>query len=155
MKRVLMAIVLLMIALGAGAAQESEAEALRVLDDFMAAFNNQDYQATTALFHYPHIRIVGGRVLIWKTQEEAIAARSPAVQKRFLKETGWHRSAWENLEVIHSSDDKVHIAVRFTRYREDGSVIGTYNSFYIVTKQEGSWGIQARSSYVPPISDTD
>jgi hypothetical protein len=64
---------------------------------------------------------------------------------------GWHRSAWESREVLQSSEDKVHILVRFTRYREDDSVIGTYDSFWIVTKRDGRWGIQARSSFAPAL----
>ena len=31
----------------------------------------------------------------------------------------------------------------------DGSVIGVYESLYILTKVDGRWGIQARSSFGP------
>jgi len=39
----------------------------------------------------------------------------------------------------------VHVAVDFTRYREDGSAIGRYFSLYVVTCQDGHWGIQVGS----------
>jgi hypothetical protein len=141
----------LFLALGIGVEQTSEAEALRVLDDFMAAFNNRDIDARAGLLHYPHVRIASGGVSIWNAAEEFKAARTPADRERFVRATEWHHSAWDSREVVHSSDDKVHIAVRFTRYRENGSVIGTYDSLYIVTKREGRWGIQARSSYAPRV----
>ena len=40
----------------------------------------------------------------------------------------WHHSAWERREVIHAGADKVHLDTRFTRYRTDGSVIGSFDS---------------------------
>jgi hypothetical protein len=139
----------LVLALGIGQEHTSEAEALRVLDEFMANFNNRDHAAMAALFHFPHVRIAHGEVFIWNSAEEFLAARTPADQERFVRATGWHRTEWDSREVIQVGERKVHIAVRFTRYREDGSVIGAYNSLYIVTKRNGRWGIQARSSYVP------
>jgi hypothetical protein len=150
MKAMLIAAAFVVLALGICVAQTDEAEVLRVLDEFMAAFNNQDFDAMAALFHYPHVRIARGGVSIWDTAEEYKAARTPADQERFLRATEWHHSGWDSRQVVHRSDDKVHIAVQFTRYREDGSVIGNYDSLWIVTKRYGRWGVQARSSYARP-----
>ena len=61
----------------------------------------------------------------------------------------WDHSAWEKREVIHSGPDKVHIDTRFIRYRADGSVLASFDSLYIVTKQDGRWGVVARSSFAP------
>jgi hypothetical protein len=52
-----------------------------------------------------------------------------------------------HVEPIDAGPNKVHFRVQFTRYREDGSVVGTYRPFYIVTLLEGRWGIQGRSSW--------
>ena len=60
---------------------------------------------------------------------------------------GWDRSAWDHVEVIDAGSDKVHFRVRFTRYRADGTAIGSYRSLYIVTLQDGRWAIQGRSSW--------
>ena len=49
----------------------------------------------------------------------------------------------------HATADKVHLEMRFTRWREDGSVIGSYTSIYVITCVEGRWGIQARSTFAP------
>ena len=57
--------------------------------------------------------------------------------------------AWEKREVIHSGPDKVHIDTRFIRYRADGSVLASFDSLYVVTKQDGRWGVVARSSFAP------
>jgi hypothetical protein len=62
---------------------------------------------------------------------------------------GWHHSALLRRNIIHSSDDKVHFDTRFGRYRDDGSLIGEYDSIYIVNKQDGHWGVPGRSSFAP------
>jgi hypothetical protein len=61
----------------------------------------------------------------------------------------WHHSAWERRALIHAGADKVHIDTRFTRYRADGSVIGAFDSIYVVTCENGHWGVKARSSFAP------
>jgi hypothetical protein len=49
--------------------------------------------------------------------------------------------------VIDAGPGKVHFRVQFTRYRKDGSAIGSYRSLYIVTFKDGRWAIQGRSSW--------
>jgi hypothetical protein len=43
----------------------------------------------------------------------------------------------------------VHIDTRFTRYRKDGTVIGGFDSVYVITREAGHWGVKIRSSYAP------
>ena len=123
---------------------ESEAAALLCLDEFMAAWNARDVAAWAATFNYPSVRIASGRVVLI----ESAASHAPDLFER-MAAAGWHHSAWDRRAIIHSSDDKVHFDTRFTRYREDGSVIGHYDSIYIVSKQDGHWGVQGRSSFAP------
>ena len=62
-------------------------------------------------------------------------------------DAGWARSVWEERDVIHAGEDKVHLAVRFTRLDRDGRALGSYPSVWIVTRVDGHWGVQARSSF--------
>ena len=63
------------------------------------------------------------------------------------KRDGWHHSSWNRRTVVWSEPDKVHFDCCFSRYRADGSVIGVYESMYIVTRDEaGHWGVAMRSS---------
>ena len=64
-----------------------------------------------------------------------------------MVQAGWHHSAWEHRNIVQASDSKVHVDTKFVRYKADGSVIGTYESLYIVTKENGRWGVKMRSSY--------
>lgn len=120
------------------------AEARAVMDGFMVAFNAQDAEALrTTWFHFPHVRLHSGQVTVMATPADFRSA----VWGRTGQAQGWARTAWDYVEPVDSGPDKVHFRVQFTRYRADGSAIGSYRSLYIVTKLDGRWGIQARSSW--------
>lgn len=149
MRIIVHVLLLLSLSVDLGIPQTNNGMALRLLDEFLAHFNAQDYKGVAESFHYPHVRIARGEVFIWNSPEEYLAARTPEDIARHIKGTGWHHTKWDTRKVIQSGANKIHIAVQFTRYREDGSVIGTYDSLYIVTRKDGRWGIQARSSFMP------
>ncbi len=123
----------------------AEKAALGTLDQFMVAFNARDMQAWADTIHFPHIRIASGQVSIFESAE-AFQARKVFDS---LKKIGWSRSQWIDRTITLSSPDKVHIETIFERLDADGASIGRYQSLYIVTQQNGRWGIQARSSLAP------
>ena len=61
----------------------------------------------------------------------------------------WHRSVWIRREIVQRGPDKLHVATRFARQREDGSEITAFDSLYVVAFQDGRWGIKGRSSFAP------
>jgi hypothetical protein len=142
-------LVLTLAALGARAGARAgepspEAAALAVLDAFMVAFNDRDLAAWEATWHFPHFRVADGTLTVLP---EA-GTRSPALFDA-LAATGWDHSAWLEREVVQAGPEKVHVAVRFARYRADGSELARYASLYVVTRVQGIWGIKGRSSFAP------
>lgn len=123
-----------------------EKEVMAVLDAFMAAFNAQDADAEERTYHFPHYRLASGDVRVLDAPGQETQALMRATYRRF-KEFGWARSAWTRRKIIHLAADKAHVDTQFTRYRTDGSVIGAYDSLYILTKENGRWGIKMRSSF--------
>ena len=124
-----------------------DAEAIRaaqgVLDAFMKAFNARDIPAWEDTFNFPSVRLASqGLVIINKGDLGEARFTTGALAE-------WDHSAWDRREVIHAGADKVHIDTRFTRYRKDGSIIGGFDSIYIVTLQDGHWGVKIRSSFAP------
>ena len=119
------------------------AGAMKCLDDFMAAFNARDVNAFEATFNLPSVRLASNTMVII----EAGYHQPGMFERGALAE--WDHSAWEQREVIHAGPDKVHFDTRFTRYRKDGSIIGGFNSIYVVSREGGHWGVKARSSYAP------
>ena len=130
-------------AVDVAARDQAIAGAMTCLDAFMSAFNARDVTAFEATFNFPSIRIASGKV----------ALIEPGYHKPEMFDRGplaeWDHSAWERRRVIHAGPDKVHVDTRFSRYRKDGSLIGGFDSVYVVTLVDGHWGVQARSSFAP------
>lgn len=123
------------------------ARAMKALDDFMSAFNARDLDAWRKTLNYPHLRISGsGSVTVANTPEEYAAGMD---FERFAKSTGWDHSRWDYRKIVHSASGKVHLDVQFSRYNTDDVKISTYKAIYIVTDQDGRWGVMFRSSYAP------
>ncbi len=122
---------------------EALAGALACLDAFMAAFNARDVEAWEETFNFPSVRLASGALVVLEA-----GSHSPDLFKTGAL-SDWSHSAWERREVIHAGPDKVHFNTRFTRYRADGSVIAGYDSIYVVTLENGRWGVKARSSFAP------
>jgi hypothetical protein len=121
----------------------AEAAALDVLERHIAALNARDPAAIAATLHFPHYRLAGAGMRIWE---------SPARYFEDFRERAggdWHHSAWDFRRVIAASADKVHLDVQFTRYRSDGSAIASYRSIWVVTRIDGRWAAQLRSSFAP------
>lgn len=113
------------------------------LDRFMKTFNAKDPVAWSKTLHFPHVRLAGGKVQVWNTPAEYAQSNDIAE----LARSGWAASRWDWRALVQRSDDKLHFLVKFTRYGADAKPIGSYQSLYIVTKENGEWGTQARSSY--------
>src|SRR4051812_29102433 len=120
------------------------AGARAALDGFMAAFNVEDADAIRARwFHFPRVRFHSGKVTVMTEPSDY----HNLVWARRGQSAGWGRSAWDYQEVIDAGPEKVHFRVQFSRFRADGTFIGSYRSLYIVTLHDGRWAIQARSSW--------
>jgi len=125
-------------------APDVESEVMRLLDDYMNAWNRKDLVAWERTFHFPHYRLASGKMTVLDR---------PGLQDatRVWGSAGsdWHHSRWDRRRIIHSSPDKVHVDTKFTRCRADGSVISSFESLYILTKEDGRWGVKMRSSFAP------
>lgn len=117
--------------------------AMRVLDAHMDALNRRDEAALEATLHFPHYRLSGPRMQVWETPGTYLA------DFRARAEADWARSAWDEREVVAADAGKVHLAVRFTRYRADGSALSSYRSLWVVTRVDARWGVSLRSTFAP------
>ena len=124
--------------------QAAASAALATLDAFMVAFNDRDLDAWEATFSFPHFRLADGTLTVLP----AAGARTSALFDA-LAATGWHHSAWLSREVVQAGPDKAHVVVEFARYRADESELARYRSLYVMTREQGRWGIRGRSSFAP------
>ena len=152
MKTIVMAGMLIGVMMGSSVAgkrpeaplSDVESEVMRLLDDYMNAWNRKDLVAWERTFHFPHYRLASGKMNVLDRPGLQDAARVWGSAG-----SDWHHSRWDRRRIIHSSPDKVHIDTKFTRCRADGSVIGSFESLYILTKEDGRWGVKMRSSFAP------
>lgn len=126
--------------------QGAEQAARQVMEDFLEAFNARDEAAWADTLQFPHVRLASGAVTVYP--DRAAFLRSMDLT-RFAEQSGWDHSTWDELRVVQVSPDKVHIAVTFTRHDAEGREMSTYQSFYVVERADGRWGVRARSSFAP------
>ena len=117
------------------------AAVMHVLDEHMAGLNTRDRERINSTLHFPHHRLSGSVLKTWKDGEQYF--------DDFLARAGdgWNRSEWDFRNVIAAGEDEVHMDVQFTRYREDGSAMGHFRSLWILTRLNGRWAAQLRSSF--------
>ncbi len=122
---------------------DAEQQAFAVMAAHIAALNAREEDALAATLHFPHYRLAGHRMTVWETSETYMSD--------FRARAGgdWDHSEWTNLDVIVATEDKVHLDVTFNRCRADGSIIGQFRSLWIITRIDGIWAAQCRSSFAP------
>ncbi|MFC0531488.1 hypothetical protein [Phytohabitans kaempferiae] len=122
--------------------------ALAALDDFLHALNSHDVAAWADTLHYPHVRVHDGTVTVWPDRDDYVK-RSEG-ELALLLATGWRRSIWDSVEVVQEVADQVHVRTRFARLDAQGARLATFESIYVLTRQEGRWGTLARIGFEVP-----
>lgn len=123
---------------------ELERAGMAALDEFMETFNSGSPLRWAQSLHYPHMRLGGLAVQIWNTPDDY--ARDNDVS-RLREASGWGYTKWDRRKMIQADEDKIHMAVQFSRYTPAHEKIVAFESFYILTRMNGHWGTQFRSSY--------
>ncbi|MBE9462790.1 hypothetical protein ACFP1I_30200 [Dyadobacter subterraneus] len=123
--------------------EKEKAEINKVLDDYIKTFSAKDLKGWEGTYQFPHYRLASGKMNVL---EKAGLRDSAAVFGPLIK-AGWDYSKWDHRNIIQASDTKVHVDTKFTRFKKDGSKIASYESLYVLTKEEGRWGVKLRSSF--------
>ena len=118
---------------------------LACLDRWMAALNRYDAAGMDAELHFPHVRFAEGKVTVF----DKPGGNPLGLFERLKRDSGWHHSIWNKREIVQRNEAQIHFVVNYTRLREDNSVIGHYDSLYVLALHDGRWGVQLRSSLGP------
>ena len=122
---------------------DAAAAAMALLDRHVAALNARDAEAVADTLHFPHYRLAGTRMQVWETPENYFA------DFRARAGSEWDHTKWDFRNIVATAADKVHVDLQFTRYRADGSPLGTYRSLWVISRVGGRWAAQLRSSFAP------
>ena len=120
---------------------EAIAAARDVMTAHFTALNARDEKALAATLHFPHHRLSGGALRTWDEPDTYFGD--------FLARAGdgWKHSTLDVADVFAADASKVHLDVRSTRYRTDGSELGSFRSLWVIAKLEDRWAAQLRSSF--------
>jgi hypothetical protein len=133
-------------ALETTALEVAEQAALGVMQAFMNAFNARDTVAWAETLHFPHVRMASGDVHVYPDRDAFLAAMD---MDAFAAAFGWDHSTWNDMRIVQSSPEKVHVAVEFSRFDAAGGKLASYHSLYVIELVDGRWGVRARSSFAP------
>lgn len=115
-------------------------ELVAEIDEFMARYNAAFVSGTRddleALVHLP---------VIYVSETEAqVRERYPFDPEKMRTLTGFHHPE-TTTTIEHLEETRAHLKIEGTRHREDGSVIESIDSFYILHKGDTGWGVSVFS----------
>lgn len=116
------------------------AAAVACVEAFTERFNARDPAGMDGLLHFPHVILDGERLVVWKTPGQLPADFFEGVAAR-----GWRRSTYQDKRAVLSSPTKVHLLIEYSRDGEGGAVLSRHANLWIVTFENGRWGIRQRS----------
>jgi len=130
-------------------AQQWEREARAAVEQNIRAFNAHDRKGYWDAYNYPLISIDSdGRISTRASTHEDAEALIVRGQPDFaeVQKEGWDYSTLDAADAVDVSANKVHFRVVFTRHRKDHFAYRSVHAFWIVTRQDGHWGIQVQST---------
>ena len=116
--------------------RELEGEIDQFMGRYNAAFASGTREDLEALVHLP---------VIYVSESEAqVRDRYPFDPERLRETTGFHHPDTE-ARIVHLEETRAHLTVEGTRHREDGSIIESIDSFYILHKRDDVWKVSVFS----------
>lgn len=119
--------------------------ALEALDRYLETWNSRDPLRWAGSLHFPHVRPSPGEFAVSQTAEEY----AKGVDFNQTLATAWHHSEWDSRQVLQVAAFKVHAAGQWTRYAADGKPMLGSLITYIITFQDGRWGVLSRFAAGP------
>ena len=123
------------------AAQDQESEALLALEEYFRAWNAADNEGIAEASNFPRLSLGNNGQVVIRDGAEDITTDFDLLRQA----EGWDHTTLDLVEAVQVSDDKVHFKIVFSRRHEDGTAYRTVPALYVVTQQNGHWGLQLQS----------
>ena len=115
--------------------------ALAVMDQHITALNTHDEEALAQTLHFPHVRLSSAGLKIWPM------ASSYFEDFRARAGGSWHHSAFNDIQILAESAEKVHLDAEIIRFNAQKTVLTRFRSLWVITFEEGRWAAKMRSSF--------
>ena len=111
------------------------------LEEFLDAFNERNEERLQRMTLYPHVFVLhDGQTIIAQDSSEMTIDF-----EKLSAEDGWDHSTFDSYKLVQSSANKIHVAVKFSRFNKQGERYQSANVLYVLVQREGRWGLQMRS----------
>jgi len=150
--RLLFLLAFLTFACGSLHAADDDAEIRRAVNAMMDDYTNFFMTGRADLiadriYFAPFVTIPGEGPSAWMTKEQI--RENLAKTFEALAADGYARSQWDKLTITVLSPAAVIVSGTYSRYRKDGSKIGTLAATYTVAKTKDGWRIVTLSRHAP------
>jgi hypothetical protein len=115
-----------------------------MLEAEIEAFIGRYNQAFTSGTRHDLEELVHLPVIYVSETEAQVRDRYPFDPERMREATGFHHPETQT-RIVHLEETRAHLTIEGTRHREDGSIIESIDSFYILHKREGGWRVSVFS----------
>ncbi len=122
----------------------SEEIARKTIEGYIEAFNAQDLEAMLDKLNFPFSWIINSRVRPVQKSEDFVSPTGTLIEQE-----GWHHTELDEVEPFQVWEGKAHFKVVYSRFKADGTKYLTHEALWIVTRDNGHWGIQCMSMYIP------
>ena len=109
-------------------------------------FNKRNKKITIQGLHFPHIRLWENKFSVFKDAEDFLKGYD--IQTENLKKEGWNHTVTLDIKAVQSEKEKVHLLLHQSRRNKNGEEYHNFQTLWILTKIDGRWGIQFRSSFL-------
>ena len=117
--------------------------AMLVMQNHISALNKHDATGVAATLHFPHYRLTGVTWQTWETADHYF--------EDFLNRAGskWKHSAFEDIKVVDSSAEKVHLDAEIQRFDANDNLIIRFRALWVIVEINGVWAAKLRSTFAP------
>ena len=131
---------------------QAEAAAIESIELHFIGRNTLDAALIAEQANFPRVRLSEGEVEISPDAEFEILWEENVVIPWFLA-SEWDHSVLDDIQIVHSSENKVHFALIFSRVDVSGNKYKTADTYWVLTDQDNHWGLKHHSSFVDESSD--
>jgi hypothetical protein len=128
-------------------------EAMRLVTEYFAAFNDRDMEAVARTLHFPYATYEGTEPLVYKSAADFLRNPPPSIHESSGPESQLRPGTYDVIDVLQVqtfNPVNVGLELSYSRYRADGYRIGINQGIYAVTNNDGKWGIQLSSIIFTP-----
>jgi hypothetical protein len=128
-------------------------EAMRLLTEYFAAFNERDMEAVAKTLHFPYATYEGIEPLLYHSADEFLKNPPPSIHESGRPDSQLRPGTYDIIDVLQlQTFNPVNVGLElcYSRYRADGYRLGVNHGIYAITNNDGKWGIQLSSIIFTP-----